>query len=75
MKQAINKNKRISYDESANLHVLYITFKFPCTITTAPDLESIAIDSVLLEEVKQIIKLYSKYGKSCLQYDTTFNRH
>jgi len=40
-----------------------------------PDLESIAIDSVLLEEVKQVIKLYSKYGKSCLQYDTTFNRH
>ena len=43
IKQAINKNKRISYDEFANLHVLHIAFKFPSTITTAPDLESKAV--------------------------------
>jgi hypothetical protein len=73
IKQAINKNKRISYDEFANLHALHIAFKFPSSFTSAPDLESIAIDIVLLDEVKQVIKSYSKYGKSCLQYDTTFN--
>lgn len=36
-------------------------------------MESIAIDSILFDEFKQIIKSYSKFGKVCLQYDTTFN--
>ena len=53
---------------------MHITFNFPCTITTAPNLESIAVDDVLLNEIKKIITSSQLAGvKVCFQYDTTFN--
>ena len=52
--------------------MFFVSLNFPNHIVTAPDIRIIGIDSVLLDEIKKILKAFDG-EKINFQYDTTFN--
>ena len=70
-KQTLNKKKRIGHDEIYNIHVLHYELGYVHFVQTIPFLEVIAFDKLLIQQLKEVMKLSSK--KLFMTYDTTFN--
>ncbi|RNA44067.1 hypothetical protein BpHYR1_014825 [Brachionus plicatilis] len=73
LRYAVNKLKRFSFDELANIHLMHISLGFPNLIVTAPDIRIVGIDDELLKETKKTLAAFNKDNRVCFQYDTTFN--
>ncbi len=70
---AVNRLKRFTFDEIANVHLQHVILGYPNFIATAPEVRIIGIDEVLLEDTNKLIKrMKSLKQRVEFQYDTTF---
>ena len=71
VKHYVNNEKRITYDEIYNCHLIHNELNVIKLITTAPYLIVIAVDDLLLREIKTMVEV--SHENVLFSYDTTFN--
>ncbi|RNA32259.1 hypothetical protein BpHYR1_036947 [Brachionus plicatilis] len=60
LRYAVNRQKRFTYDEIANCHLMHISLGYPNHILTAPDIRIIGVDEELLKETKKTMSAFNK---------------
>ncbi|RMZ95763.1 hypothetical protein BpHYR1_043262 [Brachionus plicatilis] len=70
---AVNRLKRFTYDEIANIHLMHVSLGFPNLILTAPDVRIIGMDDELIRDLKKTLDIFGSDNRVCFQFDTTFN--